>query len=233
MVRPQSREIVVGVTGGIAAFKTAQLVSQLVQDGYGVTVVMTEAAERFVGSATFAALTRRPVASAVFQPDQFPQGAHIELARRAELLVVAPATADFLAKAAVGLADDLLSTLYLAFAGTVLAAPAMNVEMWEKAAVQRNVAQLRADGVRFVATKGRVSRKSNKWCLVAVLPRHSGNRTRTELQGAGFANSALCFFILFLWSIFMTTSQQKRQMTHLQCSEVWPPNLSALKQSRR
>jgi len=150
MGRRASREIVVGVTGGIAAFKTAQMVSQLVQDGYGVTVVMTEAAERFVGAATFAALTRRPVASAVFQPDQFPQGAHIELARRAELLIVAPATADFLAKAAVGLADDLLSTLYLAFSGTVVVAPAMNVEMWEKAAVQRNVTQLHADGVRFV-----------------------------------------------------------------------------------
>jgi phosphopantothenoylcysteine decarboxylase/phosphopantothenate--cysteine ligase len=145
-----TREIVVGVTGGIAAFKTAQLVSQLSQEGYSVSVVMTEAAERFVGAATFAALTRRPVATAVFQPDQFPLGAHIELARRAELLVVAPATADFLAKAAVGLADDLLSTLYLAFSGPVLLAPAMNVEMWEKAAVQRNVAQLRADGVRFV-----------------------------------------------------------------------------------
>jgi phosphopantothenoylcysteine decarboxylase/phosphopantothenate--cysteine ligase len=144
------REIVIGVTGGIAAFKTAQLASQLVQDGYGVTVAMTASAERFVGAATFAALTRRPVASSTFQPDLFPLGAHIELARRAELLLVAPATANFLAKAAIGLADDLLSTLYLAFAGPVLVAPAMNVEMWEKAAVQRNVAQLRADGVHFV-----------------------------------------------------------------------------------
>ncbi len=145
-----AREIVVGVTGGIAAFKTAQLVSQLVQEGYSATVVMSESAERFVGAATFAALTRRPVATAVFQPDLFPLGAHIELARRAELLLVAPATANFLAKAATGLADDLLSTLYLAFSGPVVLAPAMNVEMWEKAAVQRNVAQLRLDGVRFV-----------------------------------------------------------------------------------
>ncbi|MCI0360527.1 MAG: phosphopantothenoylcysteine decarboxylase [Planctomycetaceae bacterium] len=144
------REIVVGVTGGIAAYKTAALVSQLVQAGAGVTVVTTAAAEQFVGAATFAALTGRPVARKVFDEAQFPLGAHIELAERAELLIVAPASADFLAKAAHGLADDLLSTLYLAFTGRVLVAPAMNTAMWEKQAVQRNVAQLRADGVQFI-----------------------------------------------------------------------------------
>ena len=90
-------EILVGVTGGIAAFKTAALVSQLVQEGAGVTVVMTAAAERFVGATTFAALTGRPVARQVFDEAQFPLGAHIELAEKAELLVVAPASADFLA----------------------------------------------------------------------------------------------------------------------------------------
>jgi phosphopantothenoylcysteine synthetase/decarboxylase len=144
------REIIVGVTGGIAAFKTAALVSQLVQGGAGVTVVMTAAAERFIGPATFAALTGRPVAREIFDEGQFPLGAHITLAERSELLVVAPASADFLAKAAHGLADDLLSTLYLAFSGRVLMAPAMNTAMWERAAVQRNIAQLRADGVQFV-----------------------------------------------------------------------------------
>jgi phosphopantothenoylcysteine decarboxylase len=143
------REIIVGVTGGVAAFKTAALVSKLVQDGVGVTVVMTSAAERFVGAATFAALTGRPVAREIFDESQFPLGAHITLAERAELLVVAPASADFLAKAAHGLADDLLSTLYLAFSRRVLMAPAMNTAMWKNAAVQRNVAQLRADGVLF------------------------------------------------------------------------------------
>src|SRR6478736_2533004 len=129
------REIVVGVTGGIAAYKTAALVSQLVQAGAGVTVVTTASAERFIGPATFAALTGRPVAREIFDEAQFPLGAHIALAERGELLVVAPASADFLAKAAHGLADDLLSTLYLAFRGTVLVAPAMNTAMWEKAAV--------------------------------------------------------------------------------------------------
>lgn len=144
------REIVVGVTGGIAAFKTAALVSQLVQNGASVTVVMTAAAERFIGAATFAALTGRAVARQTFDEAQFPLGAHVTLAERAEVLVVAPASADFLAKAAHGLADDLLSTLYLAFRRTVLVAPAMNTAMWEKPAVQRNITQLRADGVQFV-----------------------------------------------------------------------------------
>jgi phosphopantothenoylcysteine decarboxylase/phosphopantothenate--cysteine ligase len=144
------REIVVGVTGGIAAYKTAALVSQLVQGGASVTVVMTPAAEQFIGAATFAALTGRPVAREIFDEAQFPLGAHIALAERGELLVVAPASADFLAKAAHGRADDLLSTLYLAFGKPVLMAPAMNTAMWEQPAVQRNVAQLRADGVQFV-----------------------------------------------------------------------------------
>jgi phosphopantothenoylcysteine decarboxylase/phosphopantothenate--cysteine ligase len=144
------REIIVGVTGGIAAFKTAALVSQLVQGGAGVSVVMTASAERFIGAATFAALTGRPVARQVFDEGQFPLGAHITLAERAQVLVVAPASADFMAKAANGLADDLLTTLYLAFTGKVLLAPAMNTAMWEKPAVQRNVTQLRTDGVQFV-----------------------------------------------------------------------------------
>lgn len=146
----QGRELLIGVTGGIAAYKTAALVSQLVQGGAGVSVVMTEAAQHFVGAATFAALTGRPVAIKSFDESSFPLGAHIQLAQKAELFCVAPATADFMAKTAQGHADDLLSTLYLAFAGKVLFAPAMNNEMWAKAAVQRNVNQLRQDGVHFV-----------------------------------------------------------------------------------
>lgn len=145
-----AREIVVGCSGGIAAYKTAALVSQLVQHGHGVTVVMTAAARQFIGPATFAALTGRAVAEHVFDEGQYPLGAHIELARRADLLCIAPATANVLAKTAQGAADDLLTTLYLCFRGPVLMAPAMNCEMWEKAAVQRNVTQLREDGVFFV-----------------------------------------------------------------------------------
>lgn len=143
------RNIIVAVTGGVAAFKSAVLVSQLVQSGIGVRCVMTPAAEKFVGRATFAALTGVPVVTDLFDP-AFPLGAHIELAREADLLCIVPATANFLAKAATGQADDLVSTLYLCFTGTVIAAPAMNCEMWEKTAVQRNVETLRADGVQFV-----------------------------------------------------------------------------------
>lgn len=144
------REVIVGVSGGIAAYKTATLVSRLVQSGHGVTVVMTDAAMRFVGPATFAALSGRPVATDVFSETIFPLGPHIEVARGGDMLCVVPASADFLAKSALGLADDLLSTLYLAFAGPVLMAPAMNAEMWSKPAVQRNVERLRSDGVKFV-----------------------------------------------------------------------------------
>jgi phosphopantothenoylcysteine decarboxylase/phosphopantothenate--cysteine ligase len=145
------RELVVGITGGIAAYKTAALVSRLVQAGAGVTVVMTRAGQRFVGTTTLAALTGRPVCCEVFDDVQYPGAAHIALAEQADLLCVAPATANFLAKAAHGIADDLLSTLYLSFPGPVLVAPAMNTIMWQKPSVQRNVAQLGQDGVRFVA----------------------------------------------------------------------------------
>src|SRR5271170_5672185 len=107
----QGRELLIGVTGGIAAYKTAALVSQLVQAGAGVTVVLTESAKEFVGPATFEALTGRPLPRGVFGDPAYPLGAHIELARKAEVMCVAPATANFLAKAATGLADDLLSTL--------------------------------------------------------------------------------------------------------------------------
>ncbi len=144
------REVLIGITGGIAAYKTAALVSHLVQGGARVSVAMTEAACQFVGVATLAALTGRPVGIRVFDPNLFPLGPHIELAQRAELYCIAPATADFLAKAAHGHADDLVSTLYLCFAGPVLIAPAMNPDMWAKPAVQRNVQQLRDDGAKII-----------------------------------------------------------------------------------
>lgn len=144
-----AQEIVVGVTGGIAAYKTAALVSDLVQSDIGVSVVMTRAARKFVGPATFRALTGRGIYTDLFDR-RFPLGAHIELSRQSQLLCVAPASADFLAKAAHGLADDLLSTLLLSFNGPVLMAPAMNVEMWESPAVQRNIEQLQKDGVQLI-----------------------------------------------------------------------------------
>lgn len=146
----QGREILLGVTGGIAAYKTADLCSKLVQAGANVTVVMTAAAEQFIGLTTFAALTGRPVYRDLFSPIEHHRGEHIGLAQRAKLMVVAPASADFLAQAAHGLAGDLLSTLVLTRTCPLLIAPAMNSEMWSKPAVQRNLAQLRADGVHCV-----------------------------------------------------------------------------------
>ena len=141
----KGRELVVGVTGGIAAYKTAGLVSRLVQAGARVSVVMTESAAELVGPKTFEALTGRPVRIGMFADAQHPHP-HIELADQAELLCVAPATANLLAKAAWGLADDLLSTLLLSFYRPIILAPAMNSRMWEKPSVQRNIAQLRSDG---------------------------------------------------------------------------------------
>jgi phosphopantothenoylcysteine decarboxylase/phosphopantothenate--cysteine ligase len=145
------REIVLGVSGGVAAFKAAALASMLVQRGARVTAVLTRNARRFVGEATFAALTGRPVASRGFDAERYPLGPHIELAERAELVVVAPATADFLAKVASGAADDLLTTLLLCSECPVLVAPAMNAAMWAKPSVQRNVAQVARDGVQVVS----------------------------------------------------------------------------------
>jgi phosphopantothenoylcysteine decarboxylase/phosphopantothenate--cysteine ligase len=144
-----SSELIIGVSGGIAAYKTAALVSSLVQSGHGVSVVMSRAARKFVGPATFRALTGRPVVDDAFDR-HYPLGAHIELAEKAKLMCVAPASADFLAKAACGLADDLLSTLLLSFDGPVLLAPAMNMSMWEKRSVQRNINTLRDDGYQIL-----------------------------------------------------------------------------------
>lgn len=143
-------EIIIGVSGGIAAYKSAYLVSDLVQNDFGVTVVMTRAAQKFIGAATFQALTGRRVFTHAFDRHDFHLGPHIELARQADLLCIAPATANVLAQAAGGMADDLLSTLLLSFTGPTVLAPAMNNEMWEKNAVQRNVKQLHDDGFHLV-----------------------------------------------------------------------------------
>ena len=146
----EGREILLGVTGGISAYKAADLASKLAQAGAGVSVVMTRAARKFIGPTTFEALTGRPVYWRAFAPREHFIGEHIGLARRAELMVVAPDSANYMARVAQGLADDLLSTLALTFTGPLVLAPAMNSEMWSKPAVARNVARLREDGVQFV-----------------------------------------------------------------------------------
>lgn len=142
--------VVLGVTGGIAAYKAAELTRLLVKAGTVVDVVMTQAATRFVSALTFQALSGRPVLTDLWDTGAANAMGHIGVSRGADAIIVAPASADFLAKLAHGRADDLLSTLCLARECPLLVAPAMNRQMWAHPATQRNVAQLRADSVTIL-----------------------------------------------------------------------------------
>jgi phosphopantothenoylcysteine decarboxylase/phosphopantothenate--cysteine ligase len=144
------KRILLGITGGIAAYKSAELVRLLVKAGADVRVIMTEAATRFIGTATLQALSGQPVWTGLWDARVNDAMGHIELSRDRELILVAPASADFIAKLAHGLADDLLSTLCVARRCPLIVAPAMNVEMWQNAATARNAETLRADGVQIV-----------------------------------------------------------------------------------
>lgn len=149
-MRLEQRRVTVGVAGGIAAYKAAELVRLLVKEGAEVQAVMTRAAERFITPMTLAALTGREVGTDLFDLDKESRIGHIQLADRAELLVVAPATADVIARFAAGLADDLLTTIALATKAPLLLAPAMNVNMWGHPATQENLARLVARGASVV-----------------------------------------------------------------------------------
>ncbi|MDX5364535.1 MAG: bifunctional phosphopantothenoylcysteine decarboxylase/phosphopantothenate--cysteine ligase CoaBC [Pseudazoarcus pumilus] len=140
------RRIVLGVTGGVAAYKAAELVRLLVRSGADVHVVLTEGGARFVTAVTFQALSGNPVWSDLWDPRMNNNMAHIDLSREADAILIAPATADVMAKLVQGRADDLLTTLCLARDCPLLVAPAMNRQMWEHPATRRNVAQLREDG---------------------------------------------------------------------------------------
>ena len=144
------KRVLLGVTGGIAAYKSAELVRRLREQGAEVQVVMTEGARQFVGPLTFQALSGRPVRSDLWDATAEAAMGHIELARWAERIVIAPASADFLARLAHGHANDLLSTLCLATDAPIAVAPAMNRLMWANAATQANVATLRARGVTIL-----------------------------------------------------------------------------------
>src|SRR5579862_8184190 len=144
--RPINR-VVLGLTGGIAAYKSAELTRLLVKAGIAVDVVMTPAAAQFITPMTMQALSGNPVLSGLWDSGAANAMGHIELSRHADLIVVAPASADFIAKLARGHADDLLSTLCLARDCPLFIAPAMNRQMWSNPATQRNVAQIKADGV--------------------------------------------------------------------------------------
>ena len=141
------KEIVLGISGSIAAYKAVLLLRELTARGAEVSVVMTAGAEHFVGPLTFRTLSGRAVLSNIFDPQSDEAVEHVALAERAHAFVVAPATANVLAKAAHGIADDFLTTLLLAARCPVLMAPAMDGGMWEHAAVQANVATLRERGV--------------------------------------------------------------------------------------
>src|SRR5215813_11373190 len=146
----KGKKILLGLTGGIAAYKAAELARQLIKRGADVRAVMTDAATRFITPVTLQALTGQTVWTDLWDPRIGDNMAHIELSRDRDLILVAPASADFMAKLAHGLADDLLSTLCVARRCPLMIAPAMNVEMWQNPATQRNAETLHADGVHIV-----------------------------------------------------------------------------------
>lgn len=145
-----SKTILLGVCGSIAAYKAADLTSRLTQRGHDVFVVMTQNATQFIGTMTMQTLSRHPVTADVFDERESWRPTHIDLADRAHLFLIAPATANVLAKLAHGLADDALTSIALATRAPLLIAPAMNGKMWEHPATQANVAVLRERGAHFI-----------------------------------------------------------------------------------
>ncbi len=146
--------VVLGVTGGIAAYKACELTSRLRKAGAQVYVIMTKNACQFVAPLTFETLSNHPVATDTFARPETWEVEHVALAKRADVFVIAPATANILAKMACGLADDMLSTTVLATRAPVLVAPAMNTGMWDNPATQENVERLRQRGVHFIGPEG-------------------------------------------------------------------------------
>ncbi len=150
MTSTSSREVVLGVTGSIAAYKACEIASLLVKRGVRVTPVLTESAQELVGAASFEGITGNPAITGMFAPDTNREIEHIAVATRADLFLVAPATANILAKAAHGIADDWLSTTLLATRAPILFAPAMNTNMYGHPAVQGNIGALRGRGCHFI-----------------------------------------------------------------------------------
>jgi len=146
----QDKRILLIVGGGIAAYKACELVRLIRKAGGSVRCVLTQGGAQFVTPMTLAALSEQPVHTSLWDLKDEVEMGHIELSREADLVVIAPATADLLAKMAAGIADDLATTLLLATDKPVLACPAMNVRMWEHAATRRNMAQLREDGITIL-----------------------------------------------------------------------------------
>ena len=146
----ENRSIVLGVTGSIAAYRSAELVRLMTARGWTVNVVMTEGATRFVGALTFETLSRNPVGLSLWDTDTGWKPEHIAAAEKANAFVIAPCTANVMAKIAHGIADDLLTCSVLATSAPLIIAPAMNVHMWQNAATRANVETLRSRGIQIV-----------------------------------------------------------------------------------
>ena len=188
------KHIVLGVSGSIACYKAADIASKLMQAGALVDVVLTRAAQEFVTPLTFRSLTHRPVITDIFDAQSADPLEHVEVARRADTVVIAPATAHVMAKLAHGLADDALSTIVLATTAPVLVAPAMEHHMWTNAATQANVAALRERGVMFAGpNEGRLASGavgSGRLVETADILDALGG---ILAQGSGFIGAAYCY----------------------------------------
>jgi len=193
----EGKHIVLGITGGIAAYKAADLASRLVKAGALVDVIMTESAQQFVAPLTFQALTHRPVVTGMFTLLAETEIGHVSLAKRADVMVVAPATANTIAKLALGLADNMLTTTALALTAPLLVAPAMEAAMWANEATQGHVAVLQSRGVTFVGPTegrlasgasglGRMAEPADIYQAISLLLARSGDLSgRTVLVTAG------------------------------------------------
>ncbi len=158
MKERKEKELVIGVTGSIAAYKAAELVSQLTGRNFRVTVVMTKAAQKFIRPLTFQALSKEPVITDLFSTKKNLNVTHISLAQRANLIIIAPASANIIGKIAGGMADDFLSTLIISASSPVLICPAMNRQMYKNSLVQENIKKLKKAGFHFLGPeKGRLA----------------------------------------------------------------------------
>ena len=178
-------EVLLGVSGGIAAYKAVDVMRILQRRGHGVTVVMTAAARRFVGPATFAALSGRRVGTRLFAGDETPGYDHLDLARRADLLLIAPASANTIARMAAGLADGLLASIHLAFDGPVVIAPAMNTRMFLHPATAANLALLRERGVQMVEPESGLLADGEVGVGRLAAPEAIADAVEARLAGAG------------------------------------------------
>ncbi len=187
----RGKHIVLGLTGGIACYKSAELVRLLTKAGATVQVAMTEAATHFITPVTMQALSGRPVFLSQWDARVDNNMAHIDLSREADAIVIAPASTDFLAKLANGLCDDLLTTLCIARDCPLLVAPAMNRQMWAAAPTQRNAAQLRADGVAILGP-GSGDQPAAKSATVACWSRKSWSMTSSRSSSPNRLLASAC-----------------------------------------